>query len=129
MWPTWSNAFSALGEGDEFLGLGQSVAASGFSTIVAMPRSRKAPATSRCRHGGHGDRDGVDLVEQGRDSRQRPRSGSLGDGPRLLGPGVGHADQLDSGQAGEDPRVVLPQMADTDHRRHAVDRFDRSVRS
>ena len=79
-----------------------------------MPRSRKAPATSRWATVGHGDGDGVDPVEQVAVVGEGRGPARLGDGPALLGPGVDDADELDVGQRGEDPGVMPAQVPDPD---------------
>ena len=64
---------------------------------------------------GHGDGDGVDLVEQvsviveSHDVWQDSATARA-----LLGSGVGHADEFDVGHPGEDPGVMAAQVSDSD---------------
>ena len=122
MCPTWISAPRSRASATRS-SASASEPARGFSIIVATPRSRKAPATVAVEEGGHGDRDGVDLVEQLAVVVDGDGADPLGDGAGLLGPGVGDAHKLDPGGRGEDPGVVLAEVADPDDA-HSQGRHD-----
>ena len=115
MCPTWSRVSARIRRSSTSCSASTKVVARGFSTRVGMPRSRKAPATSRWALGRHGDGDGVDPVEEVAVIGVGSSSGKLRRSPSgLLGAAVDDADEFHLGHLGEDSGVMAAQVSDPD---------------
>ena len=119
MWPTWSTAPCRPSPGEARRvprprSAGAWPAAS--STIVAMPRLEERPGDRAVQGGRHGDRDGIDAIEQVAVVGASGRAVLPGDGAGLFNPAVGDPHELDPGDRRQDSRVVLTEMPDPDDR-------------